>query len=118
MTLKSGAIGWLRLVGTYSLSLFPVSLSLFIIHYRYLISKGKLDAKRKNALANSLLAVWQVFFLPADINQDGSIEIPELVIHMKQVITTTTNYLQREINLTINIYKDNKRCTKKKINRR
>jgi hypothetical protein len=36
-------------------------------------------------LADSLLAVWQVFFLPADSNQDGSIEIPELVIHMKAV---------------------------------
>ena len=46
---------------------------------------GKLNAERSAALATSLLAVWNVFFLPADTNKDGSVEVPELITHMTAV---------------------------------
>ena len=46
---------------------------------------GGLNAERSAALGKSLLAIWEVYFLPADTNKDGSVEIPELVVHMKSV---------------------------------
>ncbi len=46
---------------------------------------GKLNAERSAALATSLLSIWNVYFLPADTNKDGSVEIPELLTHMKAV---------------------------------
>ena len=46
---------------------------------------GQLNAERSAALATSLLAVWNVFFLPADTNKDGSVEVPELITHMTAV---------------------------------
>ena len=46
---------------------------------------GGLNAERSAALAQSLLGVWNVFFLPADTNKDGSVEVPELITHMTAV---------------------------------
>ena len=46
---------------------------------------GGLNAERSAALAKSLLGVWNVYFLPADTNNDGSVELPELTTHMKAV---------------------------------
>ena len=48
---------------------------------------GGLNAERSAALAQSLLAIWNTYFLPADTNNDGSVELPELLTHMRQVIT-------------------------------
>ena len=48
---------------------------------------GGLNAERSAALAKSLLAIWNTYFLPADTNKDGSVEIPELLTHMRQVLT-------------------------------
>jgi hypothetical protein len=47
---------------------------------------GKLNAERSAALAKSLLKIWETYFLPADVNNDGSVEVPELVAYMKSVI--------------------------------
>ena len=46
---------------------------------------GGLSADRSAALAKSLLAIWNTYFLPADTNNDGSVELPELLTHMRQV---------------------------------
>ena len=46
---------------------------------------GGLNAERSAALAQSLLAIWNTYFLPADTNNDGSVELPELLTHMRQV---------------------------------
>ena len=46
---------------------------------------GGLNAERSAALAKSLLAIWNTYFLPADTNNDGSVELPELLTHMRQV---------------------------------
>ena len=46
---------------------------------------GGLNAQRSAALAQSLLGVWNVYFLPADTNNDGSVELPELTTHMRAV---------------------------------
>ena len=46
---------------------------------------GGLNNDRSVALANNLLQVWENFFLPADTNKDGSVELPELLVYMKGV---------------------------------
>jgi Ca2+-binding EF-hand superfamily protein len=46
---------------------------------------GGLNADRTAALTKSLLAIWNVYFLPADTNNDGSVEVAELLTHMKAV---------------------------------
>ena len=46
---------------------------------------GGLNAERSAALTKSLLSVWNVYFLPADTNHDGSVEVPELVTYMRAV---------------------------------
>ena len=46
---------------------------------------GGLNAERTAALSKSLLAIWSTYFLPADTNNDGSVEVPELLTHMRQV---------------------------------
>jgi Ca2+-binding EF-hand superfamily protein len=47
---------------------------------------GGLDAERSAVLAQNLLAIWNTYFLPADTNNDGSVEVQELTTHMRQVI--------------------------------
>ena len=44
-----------------------------------------LDADRSSHLTQSLMKIWQVYFLPADTNNDGSVEVDELVDHMQAV---------------------------------
>ena len=46
---------------------------------------GGLNAEKSATLATSLLAIWNTYFLPADTNNDGSVEIPELLTHMRAV---------------------------------
>ena len=46
---------------------------------------GSLNADRSAALQKSLLKVWETYFLPADTNLDGSVEVPELVAYMNSV---------------------------------
>jgi hypothetical protein len=46
---------------------------------------GKLNSFKSDELLKSLLAIWRVYFEPADTNHDGSVDIPELIIHMKNV---------------------------------
>lgn len=53
---------------------------------RSLAQIGGLNPKRSNDLANNLLQVWENFFLPADTNKDGSVELPELLVFMKGVL--------------------------------
>ena len=62
---------------------------------------GGLNADRTAALAKSLLAIWDVYFLPADTNKDGSVEIAELITHMKAVINLKK---KNSILILINIY--------------
>ena len=50
-----------------------------------LTKNSKLSPDRSAALANNLLQVWETFFLPADTNRDGSVELPELQAYMKSV---------------------------------
>lgn len=68
-------------IGMNTLNLFSS-----IILFNYFHKKGGFSQDRTNELIKSILLVWEVFFQPADINNDGSVEIPELVIHMKNVI--------------------------------
>ena len=51
---------------------------------------GNLDAEKAATLLKNLMRIWEVYFLPADTNKDGSIEIPELITHMKLVINLFT----------------------------
>ena len=46
---------------------------------------GKLNQERTVVLQKSLLKIWEVYFLPADTNKDGSVEVPELITYMKAV---------------------------------
>ena len=46
---------------------------------------GRLDAERAANLQQNLLKVWEVYFLPADTNHDGSVELRELVTYMRSV---------------------------------
>ena len=46
---------------------------------------GNLNTERTAALQRSLLKIWEAYFLPADTNHDGSVEVPELVTYMKAV---------------------------------
>ena len=46
---------------------------------------GKLNPEKSKVLAVNLLQVWENFFLPADTNRDGSVELPELLVYMKSV---------------------------------
>ena len=46
---------------------------------------GNLNSSRAQTLEKSLMAIWQVYFEPADTNRDGSVEIPELVVYMRNV---------------------------------
>ena len=46
---------------------------------------GKLNPEKSKALAVNLFQVWENFFLPADTNRDGSVELPELLVYMKSV---------------------------------
>ena len=58
---------------------------------------GQLNAERSAALATSLLAVWNVFFLPADTNKDGSVEVPELITHMTAVSLFSFTFIKIKI---------------------
>ena len=46
---------------------------------------GSLNKEQSAALAKSILSIWEVYFLPADTNYDGSVEFLELLVHMKAV---------------------------------
>ena len=46
---------------------------------------GDLDGERSAALVKNIMSVWTSYFLPADTNNDGSVEYLELLTHMKAV---------------------------------
>jgi Ca2+-binding EF-hand superfamily protein len=64
---------------------------------------GKLNSEKESNLRENLLYLWEVFFEPADLNADGSVEIPELVIHMKNVNMLKIILIQYNIN-KINLF--------------
>jgi hypothetical protein len=51
---------------------------------------GNLDAEKTATLTKNLMRIWEVYFLPADTNKDGSIEVQELITHMKLVTIINT----------------------------
>ena len=65
---------------------------------------GKLNAERSAALAKSLLKIWETYFLPADVNNDGSVEVPELVAYMKSVIIYIYIYIYFDNIIIFKIY--------------
>ena len=90
---KNGKIEGLNFI------LQKVSLNLYLFLYlievddfhkwcETLANNGNLNAERTTALKNSLLKIWEVYFLPADANNDGSVEVDELVVYMKAVYLT------------------------------
>jgi Ca2+-binding EF-hand superfamily protein len=60
-----------------------------------------LSADRSAALTKSLLSVWNTYFLPADTNHDGSVEVPELVTYMKLALTDATKRTAIEATLPL-----------------
>jgi len=62
---------------------------------------GGLNAERSAALAQSLLGVWNVYFLPADTNNDGSVELPELVAHMRAFVSDASKRASIEATLPL-----------------
>ena len=46
---------------------------------------GNLCGERAAKLTESVMSVWNSYFLPADTNKDGSVEYLELLDHMKAV---------------------------------
>lgn len=45
-----------------------------------------LSKEHTEALIKSVMSIWEIYFLPADTNFDGSVEFLELLVHMKAVI--------------------------------
>lgn len=56
-----------------------------------LTSAGHLDAARVAHLKESVMSIWNSYFLPADTNHDGSVEYLELLDHMKAVFEFLEN---------------------------
>jgi Ca2+-binding EF-hand superfamily protein len=50
-----------------------------------LAKAGNLNAERTAHLHQSIVSIWDAYFLPADTNHDGSVEYLELLDHMKAV---------------------------------
>jgi hypothetical protein len=50
--------------------------------------KGNLTPEGAEALRTSMKQIWKTYFLPADIDNDGSVVFDELLIYMKTVIKT------------------------------
>ena len=46
---------------------------------------GNLSEEKAEILRQSINQIWNVYFLPADTNNDGSVEYLELLDHMKAV---------------------------------
>ncbi len=63
----------------------------------YLMITGRLDAERAANLQQNLLKVWEVYFLPADTNHDGSVELRELVTYMRSVNTNFVDFSFQKI---------------------
>ncbi len=63
----------------------------------YLMITGRLDAERAANLQQNLLKVWEVYFLPADTNHHGSVELRELVTYMRSVNTNFVDFSFQKI---------------------
>ena len=50
-----------------------------------MISQGNLNNERRAHLHQNIISIWDAYFLPADTNNDGSVEYLELLDHMKAV---------------------------------
>jgi hypothetical protein len=46
---------------------------------------AEFSEKKSEDLNQNLLKLWEIFFLPADINLNGSVEFPELLNYMMTV---------------------------------
>ncbi len=46
---------------------------------------AEFSEKKSEELNQNLLKLWEIFFLPADINLNGSVEFPELLNYMMTV---------------------------------
>lgn len=59
-----------------------------------LISLGNLTAVKADGLRINMKQIWRTYFLPADIDLDGSVVFDELLIYMKQAvfIIVSNNY--------------------------
>ncbi len=50
-----------------------------------LISIGNLSNEQSSALRVNMKSIWTSYFLPADVDHDGSVTVDELIIYMKSV---------------------------------
>jgi len=69
---------------------------------------GGLNAEKSATLATSLLAIWNTYFLPADTNNDGSVEIPELLTHIRAVKYKYYIFINKIKYFIYNFFKINK----------
>ena len=58
----------------------------FLTWSKRLAENGNLNQEKTDELIKSVTAIWEIYFLPADTNFDGSVEFLELLVHMKAVI--------------------------------
>jgi hypothetical protein len=47
--------------------------------------KGNLNSNQENNLKITTDLIWKTYFLPADLDNDGSVQELELIAYMKQV---------------------------------
>ena len=50
-----------------------------------LVSIGILNAAQSEHLRNCMKSIWTSYFLPADTDNDGSVTVEELIVHMRSV---------------------------------
>ncbi len=51
-----------------------------------LISIGNLSTEQSQDLIINMKSIWKSYFLPADVDHDGSVSVDELIIFMKSVL--------------------------------
>ncbi len=52
-----------------------------------LISIGNLSAAQSQDLIANMKSIWTSYFLPADVDHDGSVTVEELIVYMRSVLT-------------------------------
>jgi hypothetical protein len=50
-----------------------------------LISIGNLNNEQADQLRINMKSIWTSYFLPADVDHDGSVTVEELIIYMRSV---------------------------------
>lgn len=51
-----------------------------------LIAIGNLDKNQSQDLITKMKAIWTNYFLPADVDNDGSVTVDELIIYMRSAL--------------------------------